>query len=147
MTRARSCCCSAFRRWCWASSPRSWGWALGDVLSHALFQRAPDFLSAAFPIGAEEVVHASTVLIAVACGVLATALASLSPLLDLRASRPADAVFREAGGGSEIVGQRTIARFAYAGLALIVLVVAIVLLAPGVDDPRRGGAGARAACA
>lgn len=107
------------------------GVGLGDVLSRTLFHRGPDFLSAAFPIGAEEVVHVGTVLFAVSCGVLATALASLSPLFDLRASRPADAVFREAGAGSEIVSERTIARLGLAGVTLIVLVIAIALLAPG----------------
>jgi putative ABC transport system permease protein len=107
------------------------GVAVGDVLSGALFQRTPDFLSAAFPIGAEQVVHAGTVLFAIACGVLATALASLSPLFDLRADRPADAVLREITGGSEIVPQRTISRLALAGVALLVVVIAIVLLAPG----------------
>jgi putative ABC transport system permease protein len=107
------------------------GVGLGDVLSRTLFHRAPDFLSAAFPIGAEEVVHVGTVLFAVGCGVLATALASLSPLFDLRASRPADAVFREAGAGSEIVSERTISRLGLTGVVLIVLVIAIALLAPG----------------
>jgi putative ABC transport system permease protein len=107
------------------------GVGLGDVLSRTLFQSAPNFLSAAFPIGAEQVVHVGTILFAIACGVLATALASLSPLLDLRASRPADAVFREAGAGSEVVSQRTIGRLALAGVALVVLVIAIVLEAPG----------------
>jgi putative ABC transport system permease protein len=107
------------------------GVAVGDLLSHALFQQTPNFLSAAFPIGAEEVVHAGTVLLAVACGVLATALASLTPLLDLRANRPADAVFRQRGADSEIVSQRTISRLALAGVALVMGVLAIVLAAPG----------------
>jgi putative ABC transport system permease protein len=107
------------------------GVGAGELLSHALFERTPSFLSAAFPIGTEEVVHVGTILIAIGCGVLATALASLTPLLDLRASRPADAVFREQGTNSEVVSQRTIGRLALAGVALIVLVVAIVLLAPG----------------
>ena len=107
------------------------GVGVGDVLSRTLFQRTPDFLSAAFPIGAEQVVHAGTVLFAIACGVLATALASCSPLLDLRADRPADAVFRQQGAGSEVVSRRTIGRLARAGVALIVVVVAIVLEAPG----------------
>jgi putative ABC transport system permease protein len=107
------------------------GVGLGDLLSQALFQRAPDFLSAAFPIGTAEVVHLGTVLFAIGCGVVATALASLSPLLDLRASRPADAVFRQAGAGSEIVAQRTISRLALAGVALVVVVIVIALLAPG----------------
>ncbi len=75
------------------------GVGAGELLSHALFQRTPSFLSAAFPIGTEEIVHPGTVLLAIGCGVLATALASLSPLLDLRSGRPADAVFRETGHG------------------------------------------------
>jgi putative ABC transport system permease protein len=106
------------------------GVGLGDLLSRALFQHAPDFLSAAFPIGAQQAVHAGTVLLAISCGVLATALASCSPLLDLRASSPAKTVPREATLTSEIVSPRTIGRLARAGLALIVLVIAIVLLAP-----------------
>ena len=107
------------------------GVGAGDVLSHALFQRTPSFLTAAFPIGTEEVVHVGTILVAIAAGVLATALASLSPLLDLRPHRPADAVFHEKGSRSELVGARTIARLALAGAALIVVVVAIVVLFPG----------------
>jgi putative ABC transport system permease protein len=108
------------------------GVGAGELLSHALFQRTPSFLTEAFPIGTEEAVHVGTILIAIGAGVLATALASLSPLLDLRPDRPADAVFREKGARSEIVPARTIARLALAGAALIAAVVAIVLLAPGV---------------
>src|SRR6202034_534740 len=37
------------------------GIALGYELSHLFFQQVPGFLTAAFPIGAEEVVHAATV--------------------------------------------------------------------------------------
>jgi putative ABC transport system permease protein len=107
------------------------GVAVGDLLSHVLFQQAPNFLSAAFPIGAEQVLHAGTILLAVSSGVLATALASLTPLMDLRASRPADAVFRERGADSEIVAGRTISKLALVGVALVVVVIAIVLLAPG----------------
>jgi putative ABC transport system permease protein len=107
------------------------GVVAGDVLSHALFQQAPDFLSAAFSIGTQQVVHVGTILLAISAGVLATALASLTPLLDLRASRPADAVFRERGADTEIVGRRTISRLAGVGVALVVLVIAIVIEAPG----------------
>jgi len=107
------------------------GVVAGDVLSGALFQQAPNFLSAAFPIGTEQVVGAGTILLAIFLGVLATALASLTPLLDLRASRPADAVFRERGADSEIVGRHTISRLAGVGVALVVVVIAIVIEAPG----------------
>ena len=107
------------------------GVGLGDVLSRALFQRAPEFLSAAFPIGAQQGVHAGTVLLAISCGVLASALASCAPLLDLRANRPAETVLRDASVTSEIVSRRTIARLARGGVALIAVVIVIVLLAPG----------------
>jgi putative ABC transport system permease protein len=107
------------------------GIALGDVLSRAFFQRVPAFLSAAFPLGTKEVVHTRTVLLAIGAGVLATLLASIAPLLDLRAGRPADAVFSEVGSGSEIVGERTIRRFALAGTASIAIATALALLLPG----------------
>jgi putative ABC transport system permease protein len=107
------------------------GVGLGDVLSRALFQRAPDFLSAAFPIGTEQVVHVGTVLLALACGVLATVLASVAPLLDLRAKHPRDTVVRDASVTSEIVSRRTIARLACAGVALIVVVIVLAVLVPG----------------
>jgi len=106
------------------------GVALGDLLSRAFFQRVPDFLTAAFPIGTQEVVHAGTVLAAVGCGVLATVIASLAPLVDLRSRRPADAALGRVAR-SEIVPRRTIAGLALAGAALILAAVALTLLAPG----------------
>ncbi|HXC23117.1 MAG TPA: FtsX-like permease family protein, partial [Solirubrobacteraceae bacterium] len=107
------------------------GIALGDALSRLFFQQVPGFLTAAFPIGAEEVVHAGTVLAAVACGVLATALASLAPLLDLRARRAGDAGLRRAGAHSETVGERTIALLGVAGACLLAGAIALALLVPG----------------
>jgi putative ABC transport system permease protein len=106
------------------------GVALGDLLSRAFFQRVPGFLTAAFPIGTAETVHAGTVAVAIGCGVLATALASLAPLLDLRSRRPADAALGRAAARSEIVQERTIARLAVAGVALIAAAIALALLAP-----------------
>ena len=108
------------------------GVALGDALSRAFFQQVPDFLSAAFPIGAQQVFHLSTALLAIGCGVLATALASLSPLLDLRARRSedGDGVFREMGSRSEVVRPATIARLGVAGVVLIAAVVALTLIDP-----------------
>ncbi len=106
------------------------GIALGELLAHAFFEQVPGFLTAAFPVGAEEVVHAGTIAAAIACGVLATALASLAPLIDLRGTRSADAVFREVGAHSEIVRGRTIAALALAGVGLVGVAMALALLAP-----------------
>ena len=52
------------------------------------------------------VLHSATILLALGCGVLATVLASLSPALDLRPSRPTDAVLRDRAGGGEVLAPR-----------------------------------------
>ncbi len=106
------------------------GIGIGDLISKAFFQRVPAFLSAAFPLGTQEVVHLSTVLLALVAGVLATLLASLAPLLDLRPGLPADAAFREAGASSEVLAPRTIRSLALAGAVAIVLVTVLALAVP-----------------
>ena len=106
------------------------GVLLGVLLSHVFFHRVPVYLVDAFPIGTQQVLHPSTVVLALACGVLATALASLSPILDLRPSRPPDAVFRDLEGAGEILSDRTVLRLKLAGLASIAGIAAVVLLAP-----------------
>jgi putative ABC transport system permease protein len=106
------------------------GVALGDVLSSAFFHRVPTYLAAAFPIGAEQIVHERTVFAAFACGVIATVLASLTPILDLREGRAVDAVFREFGGRGETISTRATTMLGIAGVASIALVTALVLIAP-----------------
>jgi putative ABC transport system permease protein len=107
------------------------GVAVGDVLSRTVYHHVPVYLSVAFPVSAEPSLHASVVLLAVACGVLATVLASLSPVFDLRPGRPADAVFREADGGGELIRASTYLRAAAAGIVLVALVGGFVVFAPG----------------
>lgn len=107
------------------------GVAVGDVLSHTVYGQVPAYLNVAFPMSAQPTLQVSTVLLAVGCGVLATVLASLAPVFDLRPDRPADAVFREAGGGGELIRSGTLLRAGLAGLALIVLVGVLAALAPG----------------
>jgi putative ABC transport system permease protein len=106
------------------------GVVLGDLLSRTVFHQVPAYLTIAFPLSAEQRLHASTILLAVGCGVLATLLASLSPALDLRPGRPADAVFREASSGGDLVRASTVRRAALAGVALIVFVGVLVAFAP-----------------
>ncbi len=105
------------------------GVVLGELLSRAFLHRVPAYLTAAFPIGTQELLSTGTVLLAIGCGVLATALASLSPVLDLRPGRPADAVLREAAG-SEVVGRRTARRLALCGALSLLTITTLVLLAP-----------------
>jgi putative ABC transport system permease protein len=106
------------------------GVVLGDVLSKTIFHRVPAYLAFAFPVGAQQIVHPTTVLFALGCGVLATLLASLLPVLDLRSSRPRDAVYRTTGSGSESIGRSTALALACAGILLAALVTALVLLLP-----------------
>ena len=105
------------------------GVALGYVLSHTLFDQVPAYLTFAFLVGPQQSVHLSTLILALGCGILAALAASLPPMLDLRSGRPADAVFREAEG-SEGMGRGAVYRLALTGLALVVAVTILVLLAP-----------------
>jgi putative ABC transport system permease protein len=105
------------------------GVALGEVLSRTLFHQVPVYLAVAFPISAHQIVHLETVLLALGAGVLATLLASLPPLLDLRTSRPTDAVFRE-GRGDIGIARPVVLWLGLIGLALIAIVSVLVLAAP-----------------
>ncbi|HLH13902.1 MAG TPA: ABC transporter permease [Solirubrobacteraceae bacterium] len=107
------------------------GVLLGDLLSHAFLHRIPTYLTTAFPISGQQSLHAGTVLLALGCGVLATALASLSPALDLRERRPTDAVYRDSSGGGEVLARGTAVKCAVAGLALVATIAVVLALAPG----------------
>src|SRR4029077_1158794 len=73
---------------------------------------------------------ASTILIAVGCGVLAALLASLRPLLDLRPKRPVDMVMQQSGEPGQGIPRRTANTLAVVGLALVAIVSFVSLEAP-----------------
>jgi putative ABC transport system permease protein len=106
------------------------GVGLGVLISHAFLHRIPAYLITAFPIGSQEILHAGTVALALGCGVLATMLASLSPVLDLRPSRASDAVFRDRSGGSEVLAPRTSARLTIVSVGSLLALTILVLLDP-----------------
>jgi putative ABC transport system permease protein len=106
------------------------GVALGVLLSHAFLHRIPAYLITAFPIGTQQILHLGTILLALGCGVLATMLASLSPVLDLRPSRASDEVFRDHTGGSEVLAPRTGSRLALASGASLAAITIFVLAEP-----------------
>jgi putative ABC transport system permease protein len=105
------------------------GITLGDVLSHTIFHRVPLYLAVAFPLSGAQIVSTGTVLLALLAGMLATLLASLPPLLDLRPSRPADAVFRETRGEPGIA-RGIVLGLCAAGIAILLAVTVLVLAAP-----------------
>lgn len=100
------------------------GVGLGLLLSRALFANVPVYLAFAFPIGSQEVVTATTVLIAVGAGLLATLLASAQPALDLLPKRP-----RDAGGARSPAGRWPSRRMeAVLGSVAVVLVLAVTTI-------------------
>jgi putative ABC transport system permease protein len=109
------------------------GLLLGDLLSRTLFGRVPAYLAFAFPIGTEQTVDMATVAIAFGGGVLASLLATLPPMLDLRRRRGVDAIFSETGEaeGGEQIGRRITRALLVAGLLTIGLATLIAQLAPG----------------
>jgi putative ABC transport system permease protein len=107
------------------------GVALGDLLSHVFLHRVPAYLTTAFPVGSRDILRVQTVLVALGCGVLATMLASLSPALDLRPSRPTDAALLDREGGSEVIARRTTIQVTLLGAATVALITLAVLLEPG----------------
>lgn len=107
------------------------GIVLGDVLSRSIFTPEPGYLAIAFPVGTGRVVAPLTVLLAVACGVLAAVAATMVPLIGAYRSRdPMDAIHDDAldpGGAGVRRGRRPQLAGALACLTVTTLVL---LLAP-----------------
>ncbi|HEX4466954.1 MAG TPA: FtsX-like permease family protein [Solirubrobacteraceae bacterium] len=108
------------------------GIGLGYLLSSVLFHQAPSYLTFAFPIGTHLIVPFGTVALAFVCGVFATVLASLLPLLDFRRSQKR-ILQRDAGEPGQRIGKATVAASGALGVALIAAVTAAVLLAPSLS--------------
>ncbi|HEX3518931.1 MAG TPA: FtsX-like permease family protein [Solirubrobacteraceae bacterium] len=106
---------------------------MGDLLSRMLFHQAPSYLTPAFPIGSQPVIPLTTILFAFASGVLATVLASMLPLLDLRPNRQADAVLHDSGEAGQSVSPRSVLAFGVLGVLLVAGVTAGVLLDPALS--------------
>lgn len=106
------------------------GILIGEVLSHTLFGQVPDYLTSAFAIGSQRIITASTLLIPVACGLLAALFASLPPLLDLRSDRALDAVLYESGEAGQSISGRTVRFLGLLGCALILAVTLGAFVAP-----------------
>ena len=106
------------------------GLVLGDLLSRVLFDKVPEYLAFAFPVGTQQVVEPMTVALALAGGLAASLLASLRPLLDLRRRQPVDAVFHERGEPGEMISTRATRILFACGLLLIAVTTLVVSVAP-----------------
>lgn len=102
----------------------------GYALSLGIFAQSPGYLTPAFTLGTKTVVGLEPVVLAFIGGVLATCLASLVPLLDLRRGRALDAVHHEDDEPGNTLGQRARRRLSVAAASLIVLSAALFAFAP-----------------
>lgn len=105
------------------------GLAFGELLAHTLFEASPVYLAAAFPVTVHQSASVSTVLLALAGGLLAAVLASVAPMLDLRAGRPLELA---AGGGesAQRISQGTIRDTSLLGAALVIVASLLALISP-----------------
>jgi len=114
------------------------GVAGGWLLATGTFHHSTGYLSQAFVLSPSTLLDGRAVALALAGGLLATLLASGVPLLDLRPSRPRDAVYRADGspGNTLTVRERT----RIAGLALALAAAATILwtLDPSAAIPATG---------
>jgi len=102
----------------------------GYVLSSAVFKTSPGYLSQAFTLGTSTVIDPRSVLLALACGILATGLASTVLLLDLRPGRALDAVYHEDGVPGNTLDGATARRLGCIALLLLVLATFLAVLVP-----------------
>lgn len=111
------------------------GVLFGDILARTIFDEVPSYLATTFPITGHQQIHLTAVLVAFSCGVLASLFASMSPIMDLRESRPIDAVLHEPGEPGQSIGDDITRNSALLGLAILVIATAMALLNSGLTIP------------
>ena len=97
------------------------GLLVGYGLSISLFAQKPGYLTSGFTLGSSTTVGSTPLLVAGIGGVLATCLASIIPLLDLRRGRAANAVYLEDGEPGNTVGSRPAITLALLAIALVIV--------------------------
>ncbi len=106
------------------------GMLLGYALSLGVFRQSPGYLTPAFTLGTHTVIGVGPLLLSLLGGVMATCLASMVPLLDLRRGRALDAVYHEEGVPGNALAGRTQLRLSLAAVSLLGFTTAVLALAP-----------------
>jgi putative ABC transport system permease protein len=104
------------------------GIAAGYLLALTFFSEVPSYLATVFSVTGQQTIQVGTVLVAIACGLLASLLASLSPVFDLRPGRPVDGVLRDPGEPGQDIDERAIGRLALIGVTLLALLTVGAIL-------------------
>lgn len=106
------------------------GIVVGTVLARTVFNEIPSYLTVAFPVSAHSVIALTTILLALAFGVLAVVVASLPVAFDLRTTKPLDAALHDSKQSGQRISNASLAALGVVGIVLIVMVAVGVLLAP-----------------
>jgi putative ABC transport system permease protein len=102
----------------------------GYALSRGVFHQSPGYLAQAFTLGTGTVVGSAPLALAFAGGILATLLASLLPLFDLRPGRAFNAVYEEAGVGGNLLTRNGLRGLLALALGLLACATLLFSLAP-----------------
>ncbi|HEY2217680.1 MAG TPA: ABC transporter permease, partial [Solirubrobacteraceae bacterium] len=121
-----------FQALCLGVAASAIGVLAGYGLSESVFRQSPGYLAQAFTLGTGTVVGVAPVALALVGGIVATLLASLLPLLDLRGGRAFDAVYQEAGVPGNVLGTDLQRRMFTLALGLLGASTILFWLAPSV---------------
>jgi putative ABC transport system permease protein len=103
------------------------GLLAGYALARGVFHQSPGYLSQAFTLGTNTVIGVQPLLLSLVGGILATCLASIVPLFDLRRGRALDSVYSEEGAPGNGLSEGT-QRWLFA-IAVALIAVASSLFA------------------
>jgi putative ABC transport system permease protein len=106
------------------------GLVAGYALAAGLFHETPGYLAQVFPLGSSAPVELSPMLIALACGLLATCLGVSTPLLDLRRGRALDAAYSDETAPGNQLSFDTRKMLTAGAVALLLLASALFVLVP-----------------
>lgn len=110
-----------FQAFCLGVIATAVGLLAGYGLSVGVFAQTPSYLANGFTLGSNTIVGTVPLLVAGIGGVLATCLASVVPLLDLRRGRAANAVYLEEGEPGNALGRSAALGLGLAAIALVTL--------------------------
>jgi len=120
-----------FQALCLGLAASAIGLLAGYALATGLFHQSPGYLSQVFALGSSTVVGAGPMLIALACGLLATCLGGVvTPLIDLQRMRSLDAVYADDAAPGNQLSRGMRAKLTTIALALLLLASALFALAP-----------------
>jgi putative ABC transport system permease protein len=100
---------------------------LGGYALSGAFHQSPGYLSRSFTLGSNTVIGTGPVVLALVCGLAAACLASIVPLLDLRAGGALDAAYGEDGAPGNGLGETVQRRSAIGAVLLLALSSALFI--------------------